>query len=64
MVSFILAINSMIAFPVLPGIQLLCIPAIIMVIGTWMARQGAFSKTFFWVIIGSIICYPMVFPAF
>jgi hypothetical protein len=60
MLSLILAMNSMLAFPALPGIQLLCLPAIIMVIGTWMARRGAFSKTFFWVITALLFVIPWI----
>jgi hypothetical protein len=60
MLSLLLTVNSMIAFPALPGIQLLCVSAIIMVIGTWMARQGAFSKTFFWIILAVLFVIPWV----
>ena len=58
MLSLIMVINSMVAFPALPGIQILCTPAIIMVIGTWMARRGAFSKTFFWVMVVLLLILP------
>lgn len=50
--SLCLIITSLLAFPVLPGVQIFCIPAIIMVIGTWMTRQGSSGKPFLW---GSII---------
>ncbi len=60
MISFTMAVNSMVAFPALPGIQLLCVSAIIMVIATWMARQGAFSKTFFWVILALLFVVPWI----
>jgi len=51
-VSLCLIITSLVVFPVLPGVQIFCMPGIIMIICSWMTRQGSSGRPFLW---GSVI---------
>jgi hypothetical protein len=60
MVSLIMLVSSLIAFPDMPGVQVLCLPALIMVINVWMTRWVGYGKTFFWISILALFIIPWI----
>lgn len=58
--ALIMAVASLVVFPVLPGIQILCLPALIMVIQSWMSRWESHAGPFFWIILTILLVVPWV----
>jgi hypothetical protein len=63
-ISMIMLITSMLAFPIMPGVQLFCLPALIMVVRTWMKRWESHGKTFFWTAMVALFIIPWLLTLF
>jgi hypothetical protein len=63
-ISMIMLVTSMVAFPIMPGVQLFCLPALIMVVSTWMMRWERHGKTFFWTAMVALFIIPWIFTLF
>jgi hypothetical protein len=64
MMAMIMLVTSLVVFPVLPGSQILCLPAIIFVVNTWRSRWESFGKSFFWIMLTLLMVVPWVMAAF
>lgn len=58
--ALIMAIVSLIVFPAMPGGQILCLPALIMVVQSWMSRWERHGNHFFWIILAILLVIPWV----
>jgi hypothetical protein len=58
--ALIMAISSLIVFPAMPGGQILCLPALIMVVQSWMSRWERHGNHFFWIILAILLVIPWV----
>jgi len=53
-------ISSLIVFPAKQGILILCIPALLLVIYTWMSRWLKYGRLFFWIATVVLFLSPWV----
>jgi hypothetical protein len=58
--AIIMAITSLIVFPAMPGGQILCLPALIMVVQSWMSRWARHGNHFFWIILVILLVIPWI----
>jgi hypothetical protein len=60
MLALTMVVGSLVAFPALPGIQALCMPAILLVMKNWMIRSSEKHKSFFWTFIVIMLVIPWI----
>jgi hypothetical protein len=59
-ISIIMTIASLIVFPALPGSQIFCLPALIMVVQSWLSRWERHGNHFFWIVMVILLVVPWV----